>query len=133
MLAVVFGVTNMRMVRGSARNVDKVVVTILDFHNEGIGPREVILETSDEIDEIFNVLVNTRNVRFHRHQKGYRTLMHDRRFRIEVYYSSGRIEKIEPSENRGSLFRNIHSIRGFLMGTNEAIWDFVMALEFIEE
>ena len=123
LLIIILLLLNMQMVRGSAKNTDKVVIYI---SNRSIESSQIVFETPDELNEIFNILKNTKNIRFYKHQKDYGTLMHDREFRIEIYYSNGKIEILEPTERRGSLFKDIPFVRGYLIGNNEDIWDYII-------
>jgi hypothetical protein len=126
--------SNVQLVTGSVENVERVVIH-RELIYQGLPEHfeQIIVDSPEQLNEIFDIILNTENIRFRRHQKDYLSFMHNRRFWIDIYYSSGRTERIEPTEAGQHLFRDIPyvfgvRVRGYITGRNEEIWDYVINL-----
>ena len=118
--ATIASINGKQMVSGSAKKLEKAVVTIYGNNNTD----QVILKSREQLTEIFSILKNTNGIKFHINISD-GVLQHDEKFMIKLYYSSGKIETIGATE-RG-IFKNKKILfkKGVLIGTNEMIWKYV--------
>ena len=120
--ATIASINGKQMVSGSAKKLEKAVVTIYGNNNTD----QVILKSREQLTEIFSILKNTNGIKFHINISD-GVLQHNEKFMIKLYYSSGKIETIGATEQDGGIFKNKKILfkKGVLIGKNEMIWKYV--------
>lgn len=120
--ATIASINGKQMVSGSAKKLEKAVVTIYGNNNTD----QVILKSREQLTEIFSILKNTNGIKFHINISD-GVLQHDEKFMIKLYYSSGKIETIGATEQDGGIFKNKKILfkKGVLIGKNGMIWKYV--------
>ena len=111
-------------------NVEKIVVVIEPYY--GGESREVHITNQPELGQVYELLKATRVVDVNRYPSHLSSLQFDPKFAIRVEYMNGKIDRYSASGPDG-IFRNLdtmtsHGDQGYIMGSNEELWKYVLNL-----
>ena len=119
---------NGRVVSGTAKDLEKAVITAFDL--DGGSPKEIVLESAEQLDKIFSILRQTKDIRFGDFEGG-GVAPHDSEFVVQLFYASGANEYIKSGERSELLYidnRDFLFCKKFLIGQNEEFWTYVKDL-----
>ena len=114
-------------------DIERIVI-LLD-PNWGGNLRTFYLTEQSEIEYLYNLLNETTLTHVNEHPMHYESLQYDLAFRIRVEYVNGEVDEIGdfygmPYEIYRYLdTRGSNNDPGFLVGTNERIWEFIRNIE----
>ena len=117
----------MRMVTGSAKDLNKITITIPDDYYQG---KQFVLETEAELTELYNILKKTKNKRFGSHEGG-GALQINGNYRIDLFYSTGKTEIVRGGNSNDFVFKNNVNLlfsRKFLRGENQLLPEYIDTL-----
>jgi len=114
------------MVSQDVKNVDSIVIAMYPYDTN-----KIIVEDKNEINKIFNILLQTTDITNDRHPSHLESMQHDPQFIIDIKYHNGKKDNLFASPRTNYIGRFLNSKGnsgdpGYRIGKNRMIWDYVL-------
>ena len=114
------------MVTHNVENVENITISMYPYDTN-----RIIIEDEDEINKIFNMLLQTSDIANNRYPSHAESVQHDPRFEIDIKYNDGKTDNLfaSPRTNYIGLFLNTKGSSGdpgYRKGKNQMIWEYIL-------
>ena len=116
----------------SMENVDRITVVFYSYFSGGYDKEEIYITEQSEIEYAYSLLKATNVTLVDRWPDHSSSLQFDSAFIIHLEYRNGKKDIIKAKSSSG-IFRMLntttnHGDQGYVMGTNEELWEYVLSL-----
>ena len=114
------------LVSQDVKNVECIIIAMYPYDTN-----KTIVEDKNEINKIFNILLQTTDITNDRHPSHLESMQHDPKFIIDIKYNDGKIDNLFASPHTNYIGRFLNSKGssgdpGYRIGKNQMIWDYVL-------
>ena len=110
-----------------------VIVSVWFSHYQESDENTVSITEQSEMDTVYSILKETTNLHTNKHPRHFESIQFDSKWMIRLEYRNGMVDEFYATERGGGIFRFLDTKgsgeRGYIMGKNDKIWDFIAELE----
>lgn len=114
------------LVSQDVKNVESIIIAMYPYDTN-----KIVIEDDGEINKIFNMLMQTSEIKNNRHPQHSESVEHDPKFTMDIQYRDGKTDSLfaSPRENYIGLYLNTKGSSGdsgYRTGKNQMIWEYIL-------
>ena len=114
------------LVSQNVKNVESITIATYPYDKN-----KIVVKNEDEINKIFNMLMQTSDITNNRYPSHFESVQHDPEFIMDIKYIDGKTDHLFASAHTFYIGRFLNSKgssgdSGYRSGRNQMIWEYIL-------